>query len=197
VNLKIRATQVFWGIPMDEITFSLWMSSFIQTQIMPWDNFHFCMNTYLPEARNQIHRAFVKSGCEWLAMLDSDVIPPPDFIYKLLSSGKKMIGGWYCKKAWDKPEERYPVVYDDGGMKEGIHYWMIRKKPGIGLEKVDSAGAGCWLMHRDVAKAIGEMPYNMEHGGEDMELCVKVKNAGFDIWIDWSLACSHLGMAPY
>ena len=180
---------------MDEICFSVWLSSFVKTQAMPWDNYHFCMNTYLPEARNQIHKAFLKSGCEWLVMLDSDVIPPPDFVEKLLSADKKMIGGWYKKK--DLFQSGQPVVYDDNGLQNGVHYWIGRQSAGTGLEKVDAAGAGCWLMHRDVAKAIGETPYNMEHGGEDMELCVKVKNAGYEIWIDWDVACAHVGAALY
>lgn len=164
---------------------------------MPWDNFHFCLNTYLPEARNQIHNAFLKSNNEWLVMLDSDVIPPPDFASRLIAHEKPMIGGWYCKKDMMNPELRYPVVYDDLETRDGIRYWNIRKQAGEGIEKVDAAGAGCWLMHRDVARAIGENPYNMEHGGEDMELCVKVRNAGFEIWIDWDIACSHVGTALY
>lgn len=196
-KLNIRTFQVFWGIPMDETCFSIWLSSFVKTQTMPWDNFHFCLNTYLPEARNQIHNAFLKSNNEWLVMLDSDVIPPPDFASRLIAHEKPMIGGWYCKKDMMNPELRYPVVYDDLETRDGIRYWNIRKQAGEGIEKVDAAGAGCWLMHRDVARAIGENPYNMEHGGEDMELCVKVRNAGFEIWIDWDIACSHVGTALY
>ncbi len=164
---------------------------------MPWDNFHFCMNTYLPEARNQIHSTFLKTTAEWLVMLDSDVIPPPNFATKLMSHNKKMVGGWYCKKDMLNPDMRFPVVYDYAAEKDNVHFWNIRKQPGKGLERVDAAGAGCWLIHRDVAKAIGEHPYNMEHGGEDMELCVKVRNAGFDLWIDWDVACSHIGTAVY
>lgn len=196
-KLNIRTTQVYWGIPMDEVTFSMWMSSFIQMQPMPWDGYAFAMQTYLPAARNYIHKKFLQSGAEWLVMLDSDVVPPPDFVNRLLGHNKKMAGGWYCKKAWDKPEERFPVVYDYIEEKDGVFWWNIRKRPGKGLEKVDGAGAGCWLMHRDVARAIGEEPYDMMNGGEDMSLCVKVRKTGFDIWIDWDLPCSHLGMAPY
>jgi len=60
---------------------------------------------------------------------------------------------------------------------------------------VDAAGAGCWLMHRDVAKAIGHSPYDMQTGGEDLSLCLKVHEAGFDTWIDWDIACAHAGVA--
>jgi hypothetical protein len=65
-----------------------------------------------------------------------------------------------------------------------------------GLEKVDVAGAGCWLMHRSVAEAIGRRPYDMNDGGEDLKLCQKVREAGFDLHIDWSVECLHVGVGP-
>jgi hypothetical protein len=46
-----------------------------------------------------------------------------------------------------------------------------------------------------VAKALGPKPFNMEHGGEDLEFCWKVKEAGFDLWIDWDVKCDHAGVA--
>jgi hypothetical protein len=72
--------------------------------------------------------------------------------------------------------------------------WTARKEPGKGLEKVDGAGAGCWLMHRKVAEAIGAEPYDMLRGGEDLDLCLKVTQAGFDIHSDWDIACAHAGV---
>jgi len=191
VRGTLRNYGVLWGLPMDEVMFSIWFSNFVHLPVMPWDSFSICMNTYLPMARNTIHNAFIESGLEWLVMLDSDVLPPPTFLDKLLASKKKMVGGWYRKKGG----AGYPVVYDYVKTDEkGIHWHNIRKVPGSGLEKVDAAGAGCWLMHRDVAKAIGTKPYNEEHGGEDLDLCVKVNKAGFNIYIDWEIACAHAGV---
>jgi hypothetical protein len=50
------------------------------------------------------------------------------------------------------------------------------------------------MMSRKVAEALGQSPYSMEKGGEDLVLCKKVKDLGFELWIDWDIACAHCGV---
>ena len=167
---------------------------------MPWDDVVAASSTYLPDARNLVHKQYLTdSKADFLFMLDSDVLPPPDIIGKLLGHMKRrkdirMVGGWYKIK-----QEPYnPVVYHEDkldalGIMQYAQY--SDREVGKGLEKVDAAGAGCWMMHRSVAEAIGPKPYDMAEGGEDLLLCRKVKEAGFDLWIDWRLSCAHAGVA--
>ena len=197
----VRVTPVCWGIPFDEVVFSKWVRHMLaHNRLMPWDDIIVSGSTYLPEARNKIHEDFLEmSHDDYLFMLDSDVLAPPNALHKLLKHMQRredirIIGGWYRKK----DGAQNPVVYHDDFIDDdGI--WQYRKygnnEVGKGLEKVDAAGAGCWLMHRSVAEAIGKRPYNMNEGGEDLLLCRKVKEAGFDLWIDWSIACAHAGVA--
>ena len=190
--VKIRTMVVAWGLPLDELMFSKWFVNYLSLPIMPWDVNLIAQSTYLPDARNIIHRNFLE-GCtaDWLVMLDSDVMPPPSFLDRLLSYKLPMVGGWYRRKGGNNE----PVVYDYHGQGDnGKMIWTARKEPGKGLEKVDGAGAGCWLMHRQVAQAIGSEPYDMLRGGEDLDLCLKVTQAGFDIHIDWDIACAHAGV---
>jgi len=193
VPFELRTEKVYWAFPMDEILFSLWFRNFLQLDIMPWDDTGITMNTYLPMARNYLHKRFLESDANWMVMLDSDVLPPADFLKKLMAHNLPIVGGWYKKKGGNSE----PVVYDyvEESGKDGYYWWRIRKKPGRGLEKVDGAGAGCWLLQKKVAEAIGEQPYEMEKGGEDMDFCMKIKKAGFDIHIDWDIACAHAGVA--
>jgi hypothetical protein len=193
--IRLRHKPVAWGFPLDEIIFSKWLLNTMMLPIMPWDTICYAQSTYLPEARNTIHSDFINNrSVEWLVMLDSDVCPPPDFLDRLLAHKKPMVGGWYRKKT----RANEPVVYDfDKFDDNGLALWNIRHESGQDLEKVDGAGAGCWLMHRSVAEAIGEKPYDMTRGGEDLDLCLKVKQAGFDIYIDWRVACAHAGVALY
>ena len=196
----LRITPVCWGIPFDEICFSKWVRALLTfNRVLPWDDLITTGSTYLPEARNIVHSDYLTLlETEWLMMLDSDVSPPPRVVDALLARVGhnpeiKMIGGWYRRK--DEPYG--PVVYEDlGDDKSGIIEARIYEldEIGEGLEQVDLAGAGCWLMHRSVAEAIGEEPYDMEHGGEDLKLCRKVREAGFDLWIDWDIACAHIGV---
>jgi hypothetical protein len=189
--ITVRKFSVFWGIPMDEICFSLWFHNFTQLPVMPWDDIGVCMGTYITLARNSIHNGFLATNCDWGIMLDSDVMPPPDFLDKLLAHNKPFVGGWYRQKGG----KNLPVVYDfDEELNaRGEDAWRIRATPGTGLEKVDAAGAGCWLMHKSVAKAIGESPLTVTWG-EDFELCQKVREAGFEVWIDWNISCAHVGV---
>ena len=196
----VRVTPICIGIPFDEVVFSKWVRHMMASvRPQPWDDFITSSSTYLPDARNLIHEQYLEhSKSEFLWMLDSDVIPPPNIVGVLLKHMQRkdirIVGGWYRKK--DDPY--LPVVYHDAGFDDkGVMQYdqYGNNEVGEGLEKVDAAGAGCWLMHRSVAEAIGPRPYDMNQGGEDLLLCRKVKAAGFDLFIDWDIACAHAGVA--
>lgn len=203
-ELRIRTQQVAIGLPMDELMFSKFFVNYLGLDYMPWDAILTTASTYLPDARNQIHNVFLeKTDAQHLLMLDSDVLPPPRLIETLLLHDKDMVGGYYCKK------ERYgvkdingkieilqrPVVYDFMRNDDnGVPLYSQRVRPGTGLESVDGAGAGLWLMSRKVAESLGKSPYSMAAGGEDLDICKKIKALGFDLWIDWNLRAAHAGV---
>lgn len=201
-TVNVRTTPVAWGLPMDETVFSMWVQRSMRHQVMPWDDLLFSRSTYVPDARNIIHDRFIKhSKCDILVMNDSDTILPPEFLdtclnHMVSNPEIRMIGGWYKKKALEEGKD-YPLVYHYRPDVPGKSAFEPYKEPGTGLESVDAAGAGCWVMHRSVAEAVGPMPYNMNEGGEDLIFCRKVVNAGFKLWIDWDLRCAHIGVAPY
>ena len=198
--LQIRTQAIAIGIPFDELSFSQFTVNLLGLHIMPWDNPITTTSTYLPLARNQIHDIFVenKDQGSHLLMLDSDILAPPNIISALLKHNKPMVGGYYHKK------EKYPIKKLDGSIEiiqRPVVYdylderggFIQRTFPSTGLERVDGAGAGCWLMSRTVAEAIGKSPYG-ESSGEDLTLCKKVLEAGFEIFIDWNVKCAHCGV---
>ena len=192
--VKLRMFAISWGFPFDEISYSLWTINTLRLGMMPWDEVSTSRSTYLPTARNMIHDNFLEhSETPWLVMLDSDVLPPPDFLDRLLSHDKPFVGGWYRMKGGME----YPVVYDDNGKvdpENGHPLYNPRHEAGTGLEAVSALGAGCLSMHRDVAEAIGRSPYNLEGGGEDLALCRAIDAAEYEVLVDWSVACAHLGV---
>lgn len=190
----LRTTPVAWAMPFDEIVFSRWVKHMLnQRMIMPWDDTLTTESTYISEARSTLHEQFLTiSKLDWLVMLDSDVLPPPDFVERLMAHGKKMVGGWYRKKGDPYPPCVYDFVHEDGN---AIAWWKVREKPGEGLEQVDGAGAGCWLMHRSVAEALGKRPYNPHVLSEDFLLCRKLKELDIPVYVDWSINCAHTGVA--
>jgi hypothetical protein len=191
---RIRSIPICWGIPMDEVMFSKWFVNFLRLSSMPWDSISTTESTYLPSARNDIHNIYLTdTDAPYLMMLDSDVLPPPNIVDILMSHQKHIVGGWYRNKSLRKGP--HPIVYDFYQETEKELQWMNRAEPGIGLEKVDGMGAGCWLMSRELAEALGENPYSMERGTEDLVLCKKIMDLGYEMWVDWDLPCAHMGVS--
>lgn len=190
-EIVLRTKPIAWGIPMDELMFSKFFSNFFRLGYMVWDSIFITESTYLPEARNIIHKTFLQTNLDYLLMLDSDVLPPPQTAMKLIEHNKHIVCGWYNTKG----KKSHPCVYDFVKRdEEGIDHYIARKEAGKGLEKVDGVGAGCVLMSREAARAIGEKPYDMNRGGEDLALCTKLREAGFEIYVDWDIACAHFGV---
>ena len=183
-----------WGVPMDEVMYSKFFTVFMQnSNVMPWDGFATTESTYLPDARNQIHKAFVEnSDLPYLFMIDSDVMIPPNAAERLLAHKLPVVAVYYCNK--QVKSSKHPIVYDFVSESEGAYNWRHRKEPGTGLEKVDGVGTGCILMRREVAVKLGSTPYNMEKGTEDLVLCKKLMDFQIPLHVDWSINCAHLGV---
>lgn len=203
-NLEIRTMPIVIGVPMDELMFSQFFSNIICLSIMPWDSFITTSDTFITEARNHIHDRFLeRSKAPFLLMIDSDVLPPPDTIERLLKHNLPVVSGVYHKKEKFpvKDEEgnegivQRPVVYDYVRFDEDSQVFKFhnRFKDGTGLEKVDGVGAGCLMLRRDVCEKIGKSPYNLKNGGEDLSFCRKITGCGYDIFVDWDLKCGHIG----
>jgi len=193
-KLEYRKTPVVWGIPCDELSFSKFWIRFIGTAgIMPFDGFSVSEGTYLQKARNEIHNKFLKSKYEYMMMLDSDILFPENMLQTLMSHNLPIVGGWYRDK---KSEDHHPTVYDFVSDEEKFSVFRHRKVAGTGLEKVDATGAGCWLMNKETAIALGEDPYghNISGGGEDFILCRKLMELGIPLHVDWSVSCAHVGV---
>lgn len=194
-EVTIRQMPICWGIPMDELMFSKFFYGFLKNaHIMPWDHIFMTESTYLPDARNEIHNAFLtRSSSPWLMMLDTDILLPHNAVERLLAHNLPLVFGWYPNKNPNYPP--HPIVYDYAGKSEkGSDTWTHRRTIGKGLEKVGGVGMGCCLMSRDVAITLGSSPYSTIDGGEDLRLCKKLIDSGVDVMVDWSIACAHMGV---
>jgi hypothetical protein len=50
-------------------------------------------------------------------------------------------------------------------------------------------------MSRELAEALGPRPYSMHKATEDLNLCKKIMDLGYEMWVDWDLACAHMGIS--
>jgi len=201
--MKLRTTPITWGIPMDELMYSKFFNNFMHLNMMPWDSVITTESTYLPDARNYIHSVFLeKFKTSHLFMLDSDVMPPPDIVTSLLQHDLPIVSGFYRKKETYQIKDgngnpvyiARPVVYDWKEERDGYYWFTQRFEAGQGLEKVAGVGMGCVLMSHELATQLGPRPYDMQGGGEDLVLCKKIMDLNVPIYVDWNLACAHVGV---
>jgi hypothetical protein len=195
VPITVRTFPIMFGIPMDEVMYSKFFSFFMRNvHPMPWDGVATTESTYLPDARNNVHYAFLKcKEYSHLMMIDSDVLMPAGAVEKLIAYDLPLVCGFYNSKHPLHPN--HPVVYDFvPGTGDNDYAWLHRTEEGKGLEQVDGIGWGCCLMRRDVAEALGEKPYDMSHGTEDLVMCYKLRKLGVPIYLDWSINCAHVGV---
>ncbi len=137
---------------------------------------------------------------DYLAFLDSDVVPPPDAFVRLASHRKKVISGVYCRRS---PPHGVPVMQRNGT-------W-VTELPQLGREpiiEVDVVGAGLLLIHRSVLEIPPQRPgkpwfdWRVDMQGhlppeqcmsEDFTWCRHIKNHGIPILVDTSIRAHHVG----
>jgi GT2 family glycosyltransferase len=142
------------------------------------------------EHRNIIARDFLKTGRDFLLMIDSDN-PPPANVLDLIDLDKDVIS---CPTPINMDYVRgvnnfYWNVFNDDG-------YPIQSA-GNGLEKVVSAGTGCVLIKKEVLEKI-KHPFTTIRDEEDLRIvgtdiafCNKCTKAGIDIHVHWDYRCGH------
>lgn len=158
-------------------------------------------------ARNEVVASFLRQPpekAEWLLWLDSDMVPPPDFMYRLLAAsaitGGKVIGG-LC--VMDKDEGPVPTLYQlapPGA--DGVTIVQFDYEPGT-IAQVAATGSACVMIHRSVFEAMADaMPgvrypwyTEREVGGhwvsEDIHFCLKAGELGFTQYVDCTTQVGH------
>lgn len=142
--------------------------------------------------RGKIVQRFLESGCDYLMMLDGDIIPPEDTIY-LADYDKDVIGGTCLAY---KQNSVVPLVLEknSGGQKK---YRSITGENMYGIAEVDAVGTGCILITRRVLEDV-KAPFQNRYdedgirtAGLDLEFCRKAKQKGYKVWAHLDYLCSH------
>lgn len=177
------------------------------------------------EARTEHTERFLKSGHDWLLLLDGDMGIPPMLLERMRSHGLPCVTGHYLRRGFnpmrpiwfeDDPEFRWPMM-------------PFRFTPESGrLYRLGGTGSGCWLIHRVVIEDVKVMlkgepffcddpmtwwPYDVEavaagreklrvlrgtkdRVGSDLRLSFFIRQAGYTIWGDPDASCGHYLQYP-
>lgn len=152
-------------------------------------------------ARNVACMKALECGASHIFFLDSDVIPPPDAVLRLMAHKLPIVSGVYCRRSHPAG---VPV------MMKPLGQW-ITQFPANSLIEVDVVGAGCLLIHRSVLETLppqspgkhwfdwrvdqqGNRPKE-ECLSEDFTFMMHAKKYGYKTIVDTSIICRHVGFA--
>lgn len=151
---------------------------------------------YTHSAENLVAKEFLESDCTHLFMTEMDMVLPIDIIPALLALDKPVASGLYflrggkgepCLyvKTITPPDNPYPHT--------PVRIFPHEEPFKLG-KKGGCPGLGCVLIRREVFEKI-EYPYFdlKENGyGSDMYFYTKVRDAGFEVWVDPRMRCGHM-----
>lgn len=148
----------------------------------------------IADARNSLVQQAQNEGAEYLLMLDTDQIYPPDTLEKLLSHKVDICGV--------SVHRRYPPfdrIFFRGNVEKLEHVREDEMYSGELIE-IDATGTGCLLIDMSVFDDI-EYPYfEFSHTktgkpiGEDINFCHKARAAGRRVFVDTSIKVGHLAV---
>ncbi len=150
-------------------------------------------------ARNAIVDEFLKTDCDVIWFLDSDICPPASVPLLITRDWDKwkVAGAPYplflTPQGHDQPKVNFAIYTDYG------HGYNTAPLPPSGTDFVNGIATGCIFVKREILEAM-EAPYfefKYEEKsrkmclGEDIGFCKKINAMGHKFFIDYSMLCRH------
>jgi hypothetical protein len=146
-------------------------------------------SSIVAQARNNGVELAQKFNADYIFFLDSDMVFPPNALFRLLLHGRDIVGATYTKRV-------APF---------GILGTKVAEQPAVltgELLEMQRIPTGCLLIRMSVFDKLAK-PYfrfdvdaNGSIVGEDYVFCDKAREAGFRIWCDAALSreMGHIGL---
>ena len=176
-----------------------------QVEITPiWMSY----DALVQRARNDLIAMALETGHDDIIFIDHDIEWEPQWFYQLLNYPVDVVGGTYRRKS--DSEISYVAKINDP--------LSVVPDPVTGLLPVAGLGTGFMRISRQAMTALWDSsrPYTEtdknkhrrwifdvivdEHGelvSEDITVCNKLKQLGFDLWLASHMTCNHVGNKKY
>jgi glycosyltransferase involved in cell wall biosynthesis/GT2 family glycosyltransferase len=163
-------------------------------------DFQYFYGYNVEQVRNLIAYYTIENGYDYLFSVDSDIILPKDTLTKMVAHDKDMVTGIYVQRIPGTHTIEVYGVPEGGGMTH-IPYELLKDK---GLVEVAGCGFGCVLVKRKVIAGL-EYPHfvyksaidHKDTVSEDVYFCMKAREKGFQVWVDTSILCDHIGSTVF
>ncbi len=144
-------------------------------------------------AREHFAKIAVEEGYDWVFFLDSDMIPAPNVLTKLLAADADIISAPCFKRIVPHDACFYKMldVINDKVCLVGFSEWPQE------VFECEAVGAACLLIRTRALKQI-EPPWfaPLYNTGEDISFCIRAKKNGLKIQIEPSARVGHLSTQP-
>lgn len=150
----------------------------------------FQVGSLVYEARNKLAKKAIELETDYTMWLDSDMVFEPDTMLRLLEHNKPFISGAYFRRS-----PPYSLVAFEEVDAEN-RKWKDLALPSE-VTKCGGVGFGCVLVKTEVlfnvAAKYGTWFEPMNNFGEDLSFCYRARQCGYDLYIDPSITCGHIG----
>jgi len=152
---------------------------------------------FVAKAREEFADYAVKMDCDYLLMVDDDMICPMDLFEKLYRHNKDIV----APLCFQRRKPYYPVIYrtnagwDDVRKENYFSNEMVKNYPKNTLLECDAVGFGAVLIKRWVLDKMQKPRFmSTSPTGEDILFCYRAKEeAGAKVFVDTSTQLGHLG----
>lgn len=150
----------------------------------------------VPYAREELAKSAINMGCDYLFMVDDDMLTCPDLFYKLVRHDKDIVAPLAFTRNPDHKPVMYRVIEGFDPVTKSDYYStsFVMNYPRNKLVECDAVGFGAVLIKTETLKAVGLPRFmGLSGTGEDITFCYKAKKAGKKVFMDTSVKLGHLG----
>lgn len=160
--------------------------------------FFFCVigRIFTPYAREQAAKMAMERDCDYLFMIDDDMIAQDDLFERLYAHNVDIVAPLAFTRNYPHKPVMYSTLegYDTLSQKPYFSNTVVYKYPKNKLVEVDAVGFGAVLIKCEVLKKMPQ-PWFMSTNatGEDILFCYNAKKVGARVFMDTATKLGHLG----
>src|SRR4029077_4837518 len=155
-----------------------------------------CGRMHVHVARDELAKTALVSNCDYLFMIDDDMIAQDDLFERLWESQKDIIAPLAFTRNFPYKPVMYSCIEGWDPVSQCAHFtnFAVMNYPKDRLVECDAVGFGAVLINVACFKKM-KMPYfmNPNKTGEDISFCYEAKKYGFSSWMDTRLKLGHVG----
>lgn len=150
----------------------------------------FEVGSLIYEARNKLAKQAIAMGADYTMWFDSDMIFKPDTMVRLLAHDAPMVSGAYFRRS----PPYHLVAFDECDAE--TRKWSDLDLPTKTVQ-CGGVGFGCVLVKTEVLFEVAaryKTWFEPVNGfGEDLSFCWRARQCGYDILLDPTVTCGHVG----